>query len=432
MDKDRKQFEAGRRRKVLNRVLKNLIGLAAIAAFATSIWAQAPAAAKAPAWKDQGEYDIAQSIGKAADPQKKLELVKQWEQKYPESDMKATRTFYKISAESAIALKALQPGASPAELEAAQNAAQDLIDNLDTYFAPDDKPAQATAEQWKQAKSQTAVQAHFVLGTVAISKKTPAGDAIAETQFKKVLELQPNMASASYQLGTTILHEKDVNRVPEALYDIAHAMDVMGPTALDAAGKTAREDFLKKAYDGYHGDDKGLDDLMKAAAASPTEPAGFTIKSVVDIQKEQEGDAAAFAAANPDIALWRTIRAALTADGGAAYFDQIKGSEIPPQSDDAKFKMFRAKVISQPSAKELLVNVDSAAGDATLQFETAIKGTIDPGTAMSFKGVVDSFTKDPAYMLTFSGMGKEDVDGLPATAFAAAPARRPRAPARKK
>ena len=363
---------------MFNRVLKNLLGFAAIAAFATSIWAQAPAAAgaaKAPAWKDQGEYDIAQSVGKETDPQKKLDLIKQWDQKYPESDFKANRVFYKIQAEGAVAVKALQPNASPADLEAGQKAAQDLIDNLDTYFSADNKPAPATAEQWAQAKSQTEVQAHFVLATVAMSKKTPEGDGIAEIQFKKVLGAQPNMASASYQLGVVILHERKIDRIPEALYDIAHAISVTGPMALGAQGKTAAETYLKKAYEGYHGDATGLDDLLKAAAASPTPPAGFTIKSVTDIQKEKEGDEAAFAAANPDIAQWRTIRAALTADGGAAYFDQLKGAQIPP--DDATYKMFRAKVISQPSPKELLVNVDSPVGDATLQFETPLKGTID-------------------------------------------------------
>ena len=92
--------------------------------------------------------------------------------------------------------------------------------------------------------------------------------------------------------------------------------------------------------------------------------------------------------------------------------------------------MFRAKVISQPSPKELLVNVDNLAGDATLKFETPLKGTIDPGTAFKFKGVVDSYVKEP-YMLTFTA-DKEDVDGLPASAFAAAPPHARRRPPAKK
>jgi len=44
--------------------------------------------------------------------------------------------------------------------------------------------------------------------------------------------------------------------------------------------------------------------------------------------------------------------------------------------------------------------------------------------------VVDSFTKEH-YMLTFTGMAKEDVEGLPDTLFKAAPAKRRPAPKKK-
>jgi hypothetical protein len=75
------------------------------------------------------------------------------------------------------------------------------------------------------------------------------------------------------------------------------------------------------------------------------------------------------------------------------------------------------------------VNVDNLAGDATLKFETPLKGTIEAGTAFKFKGVVDSYVPEP-YMLVFTA-DKEDVEGLPASAFAAAPPAR-RRPAPKK
>jgi hypothetical protein len=119
---------------------------------------------------------------------------------------------------------------------------------------------------------------------------------------------------------------------------------------------------------------------------------------------------------------------ALTAADGDTYFGQIKDAAVPPEG--GAFTMFRAKVVSQPSPKELLVNVDNLAGDATLKFETPLKGTVDPGTAFKFKGVVDSYQKDP-YTLTFTA-DKDDVDGLPASLFAAAPPKRPRAPVKKK
>ena len=57
-------------------------------------------------------------------------------------------------AESQIATKGLQPGATPADVAAAQKAAQDLADNLDKYLSPENKPANATDDQWKQAHQQ--------------------------------------------------------------------------------------------------------------------------------------------------------------------------------------------------------------------------------------------------------------------------------------
>jgi hypothetical protein len=397
------------------------IGLLAVSVLPTGARAQAPAA-KAPAVKDQGEYDIAQAAGKEADPLKKLDLLHQWEQKYPDSDFKGTRSVQIAQAESQIAAKAQQPGATPADLDAAQKAAQDLVDNLDKYLAPENKPAGATDAQWSQAKQQITLQAHSVLAAVAVAKKD---DAKGEAEYKKLLALDPNSASTAYSLGTLIYRQKNLARIPEALFWIARSIEMTGAEALTAQGKAAADKFLSQAYAGYHGDASGLDDLKKVAMTATAMPPDLKIDSQLDIQKKQEGDAAAFAAAHPDIALWRTIRAALTADGGDAYFAQVKDSEIPPQ--DGAFKMFPAKVVSL-SGKDLIVSVDNAAGDATLRFENPLKGTVDPGTAFMFKGVVDSFTKEP-YNLVLT-VDKDDIDGLPATLFAAAPARK-RAPKKK-
>jgi hypothetical protein len=406
---------------------KKSVGFVVVNLFALSVTvgltarvalAQAPAA-KAPAVKDQGEYDLIQAAQKEKDPQKQLDILKQWEQKYPDSDFKSMRSIQTAQTEGQIALKGLQPGASPADADAAQKAAQDLVDNLDKYLAPENKPATATDDQWKQAHQALEQQANTVIGMIAMAKKTPDGDATAEKEFRKLMSISPGDASATYNLGSLILRERKVERIPEGLFYIAKAIQITGAQALPAPPK--------KAYAGYHGDETGLDDVKKAALAAAFMPPDFKIKSITDIQKEQEGDAAAFAAAHPDVALWRQIRMALTAPDGDAYFGMIKGSGVPP--DGGAFAMFNAKVISQPSPNEILANVDNLAGDATLKFESPLKGTVDPGTAFKFKGVIDSYQKDP-YTLTFTA-DKDDVDGLPASLFTAAP-KKPRAPVKKK
>jgi hypothetical protein len=101
--------------------------------------------------------------------------------------------------------------------------------------------------------------------------------------------------------------------------------------------------------------------------------------------------------------LWRRVRAALTSGDGDAYFKQIKHAMIPPEV------LFDGTVVSQPSRMDLLVNVDSAAGDATLTFRHPLKGVV-PGTVIHFQGVIESYRKEP-YMLRLD-CDDDDVHGL--------------------
>jgi len=408
---------------VFDRLSKLTMGAVAACVLTATAWGQA----KAPAVKDQGEYDLTAAYQKETDLNKKLDILMQWQQKYPDSDFKGLRSVYIAQVESQIGAKGAAPNASAADVDAGLKAEQDLTANLDKYLADANKPAQVTADQWAQAKSTMALQAHYSLATISAAKKD---DATAEAEYKKVLGLQPDNATTDYALGTLLLKERKVERYPEALYYIARATQITGANALPPAGKTAADSFLTKAYAGYHGSNDGLDQVKAKAMGAPIMPADFTIESITDIQKKQEGDAAAFAAAHPDIALWRQIRDALTGADGDKYFsDTLKDAGIPPEG--GAFKMFTGKVISQPDPKSVLLSVDNVAGDVTLSFESALKGMpLEPGTEVKFKGTVTAFVKDP-YMLTLS-VDKDDVEGIPASAFVgAAPARKKAAPKKK-
>jgi hypothetical protein len=104
------------------------------------------------------------------------------------------------------------------------------------------------------------------------------------------------------------------------------------------------------------------------------------------------------------IDLWRNLRDALTSDTGAAYFKQVHGAEIPVER-----KMFDGTVVSQSSQTTLIVNVDNPAGDGGLMVRHTLKG-IAPGTLVHFRGVIESYTKEP-YMLKL-WVDDEDVAGL--------------------
>ncbi len=393
-----------------HRFVKVVLGIVAAGALPTVTWAgptpQAAAAQQESPYKDQGEYDLATAAGKETDPQKKLDRLKEWEQKYPDSKLKGARTLMQAQGLLGIALAAYGKTDPPELLDAGQKAAQQIIDNLGTYFGPDVKPAQATDQQWKDAQHSAELQAHSVLGWVAMAKKQ---DPTAEAEFKKVLELDPNAAQVSYWLGTVIIRQKNVARYSEAFYDIARSLSVTGASALPAAAQTQYSNYLKKAYAGYHGDETGLDQLKAAVATSALPPPNFHIESVEEIQKKQFANEEEFNKAHPDIALWRNIRTTLTADGGDAYFQTIKGSQIPPEN----IGFFKGKVVSV-AGKEIVANVDNAGGDATLKFESAVNAkAVEVGAAFEFKAVVESFTKAP-YMLTLTvDDPKTDIKGLP-------------------
>jgi hypothetical protein len=325
----------------------------------------------------------------------------------------------------------MQPNASAADQAAGQKAAQDLADNVDKYLSAENKQPTTTDDQWAQIKKGVAMDAYSELAAAAFNQKTPDGDTKAEAAYKKLLEMSPDSGFAAYQLGVLILRERKVERIPEGLFYVARGVGATGTGALPAGMKGSAATYLQKAYNGYHGSDDGLEDLKKAALASPNPPAGFKIESVTEIDAKKQGEEAKFAAEHPDLALWHTIRTALTAADGQSYFESsVKDAGLPPA--EGSFKMFSGKVVEQKSPKELLVNVDSPAGDAILDFTDPLKGTIDPGTEIKFKGAVDSFNKDP-YTLTFKDLDKEDIEGLPATAFTATPtAKKPRPPAKKK
>jgi len=387
------------------------------------VWAQAPAGQAAPAnqaaqpqWKDQGESDIGLAANSEKDPAKQMELLKKWEQQYPDSALKSQRVLMMAQAQLKILQGAYQK-TDPALLAAGQKAGQDLEARFKEYFDDANKPAGVTADAWSKARTQTEVQVHLIMAYIAGVQKNDKG---AEEELKKLLEADPTQAIASYQLGLTILHEmsvtKELGRYPEALYDLARSLQVTGPTALPPAAKTQADASLKKQYSNYHGSAEGLDQLIQQTASSALPPADFHLKSINDIEADKAKDHAAWAAQHPDLDFWENIKTALTTQGDA-YFSNLKDVGFPPaQSDSYKGPaMFTGKVVSQPDPKQILVNVDNApAGDCLLKFDDNIKGTIPEGTEIQFKGVVDAYTKDPNYVLTLQVQEpKTDITGLP-------------------
>jgi hypothetical protein len=414
------------------------------------MWAQeaaAPAQGQAgqPQWKDRAEYDLVDAIGKEADANKKLQLLNQWKEKYPATEFKKMRSAMYLQTYQALNqpaniyaaakevlavdpkdvyalsmisfLTPVQQNTSPEALDFGEKAAKGILEQLDATFAADKKPAQLSADQWAQQRNLAEAQSHKTLGWIAMVRKDAP---TAQDHFTKSLQKNAAQGDVSYWLGQTIIGEKKVEKYPLGLWHVARAAAYEGPGALPPQGRTAVNDYLTKAYTGFHGDAKGLDEVKAQAKNAALPPAGFTILSVKEVAEKQLAQEEEFIKNNPMLGLWKRIKDELVGPNGQQYFDSsMKEAAIP---------RLRGWVVEQ-RPKELLVAIsDKTTPEVTLEFDTPVTAKVEPGTELQFEGIGKSFTKEP-FMVVME-VERKNVSGLPA----AAPAKKPaaRKPARRR
>lgn len=155
--------------------------------------------------------------------------------------------------------------------------------------------------------------------------------------------------------------------------------------------------YVQRAYKGFHGSDDGFNNLLAAAKAAALPPADFHIKNATEIAEDLQKKAAEDAAKNPELTLWKNLKAELTGPDGANYFNSsMKGAQVPT---------LKGKVVKlEPETKPKTVIValeDGTTPDATLKFEMALPGKVDLGTELSFEGVPESYTTSP-FMVVFN------------------------------
>jgi hypothetical protein len=385
----------------------------------------APAPAQqGPQWKDRAEYDLVQSIQKETDATKQLALLNEWKQKYPSTDFTKVRLGLFLQAYqklnqidnlistandlvaadpkdvqtlSALLVLAFQlNNTSPAMLDFVDKTSQSLIDNIDN------KPANVTDAQWKTQKDQTLALAHRGMGWAALQRKN---NAAVKEHLTKSLELNGAQADVSYWLGQAIIGEKDETTYPVGLYHVARAATYEGQGALPPANRQQVNDYLTKAYSGFHGDASGLDEVKQTAKTNALPPPDFKILSVKEVAEAKLKAEQAFAAENPKLALWRRIREALEGPDGQQYFESsVKEAEIPE---------LRGWLVEQ-RPKELLIAVsDKTTPEITLVLDSSMPGKAEPGTELTFdKAIGKAFTKEP-FMVTMEAE-RQNIKGWPA------------------
>lgn len=405
-------------------------------------------------WKDRAEYDLVQQITKEANPQTKIALLKQWEEKYPTSDYKEDRYATMIlayqqagNAQEMLAttkrllgdfpksvtglyylnlLTISMNNTAPDALNAGAEAGKTMLSLMDDTFSPAKKPAQTSDDQWKQERANFEAIAYKTLGWVALQKQQYED---AEKNFLEVLKRTPGDAQVSAWTGTSVIRQKKVEKQDMALYHIARAAYYEGAGAFPQQVRDQLRSNFEKNYVNFHGDKGGMDEVIAQVKASPIPPADFHIESKDEILIKQEEE---LKKTNPVLALWISIKRELTGANSASYFENtLKHAAIPGgvEVGGTKIEKLKGKVVSLKPAtnpKEIVLGISSPEmSEVTLRFETPLRGKVDPGTELEFSGAPIEFTAEP-FNLVFD-MEAKDLVGWPA---AAPPAAR-KAPAKK-
>ena len=400
------------------------VALLAAATLAICLGAQE----KKKEWKDRTEYDLYENITKTSDANAWLETLGKWSRTYPETDyadirrqmyLETYRTLerpreafnaavevLKDNPNNLVALSAivgyvyrLNPP-RPDDIDTAEKASSSILNNLDTIYSKENRPPAMTDAEAAKAKPALKVFAQRTIGWIAYTRKDWPK---AETELAKVLQLDPSQGQVSYWLGVAILSQAQPEKQPQALYDFARAAAYDGTGALSAADRQQVQTYLDSIYKKYHGSPEGLDKLEAQARMTALPPADLQIKNAAEIEKERIEAQEAADRANPMLALWRSIKVALTGENGSSYFEtSMKGAALPGNVNGVtKFKGKLVAMVPAARPKELLLAVGNpAVADVKLRLNDALPGTMEPGGELEFEGVAVSFNKEP-FMVMF-------------------------------
>ncbi len=400
-----------------------------------------------PQWKDRPEFDLFDLISKDANAQTRLANLDKWKAGYSNTEFGSVRQqiylvtyqqlnkpreattmaleILKADANNRIALTAILQyiyqfnPASAEDYTNAEQACNQMVNNIEAIFAGDKRPPEIKEGDWPKLKNDMKVFSYRTMGWIAEKKKEYEK---AEAAYLKSIDLDPNAGQVSFWLGNVVLAQKKIERQAIALYHYARAAAFDGTGALPPADRKSVRDYLTKVYKQYHGSDEGLEAMLAKAKESPIPPADFKIKSNAEIVKEQLLADEDFAKKNPQLALWNSIKTAITGAEGDKYFNEnMKDAAMPGGVNG--IQQFKGKLVSatpENKPKELVLSIVDGNGDVTLKLaEGALAGKMEPGAEISFEGTVKSYTKEP-FMIVFE-VEKAKITGWKGAPAPAAP-----------
>jgi tetratricopeptide (TPR) repeat protein len=257
------------------------------------------AARSAPQRTGQGEEKESQlmsAVGKEKDYTKKLRLLDQWKEKYPESahGEERTRIYMWTYLRAKRWLKAFEAAQDLIKIRPRDAEAHFLVVYLTPFAGVHNRQVQNAGEnsanlilsggvekpgllgeaEWEQIKNKDQEAAHRALGWIA---KGRGENQRAAAHFFSALRMNPSDAQVSLWLGESVLAQRNPVWYGLALFCLARAAEYEGKGSLSPAVRKQTDDLLTASYTKFFWTEKGLDKLKESAKLQAFPPVTFLL-----------------------------------------------------------------------------------------------------------------------------------------------------------
>ena len=379
---------------------------------------QPSAPTQAPVIKDPAEYNAYVGAVQQTDPTAKISGMEAFLTQYPNSVMKTqaleilmgtyqqagnqqktTDTAVKLVTADSCNVRALallayfdrvraQGGDPNARqlLADAKKYAQQGLECLPKF----NKPEGTSDADFQKMKDQMAGIFNAAIGIAALQDKDfPA----AVKPLRVAADGNPQDFSVVYPLALAYLGQTPPDYI-NGIWFAARAAAVAPPQAQAQIEKYARSQYVK-----YHAGDDGWPQVLAAAKANPTPPAGFTIKPAPTPAEQAHKMVQDTQPDKMDFATWEFVLSNGSQEDQDAVWNAIKGKAV--QMNGVVFK-------ATPTQFEIAASSDDIAAkkpDVTLNFEDTVPAKLIPkeGASLDFQGEPASYTPNPFMMVMEKG-----------------------------
>jgi tetratricopeptide (TPR) repeat protein len=385
----------------------------------------------AQTWTDRGEYDLVLAVRAEAGPARQIELIQNWKQKYPQTDLGGVRAELELAAYAALNdiakvvavaqqmvaagsadfpglywLTLLAPAAQkvdPAFLAIAEQAAKKLPEAADQSFGPGKLAPGLPESSWQKQRVQIDVLSHRALGWIAWQRGSLD---VAEQEFRACLEKNPQRPEASSWLGAVLALQNTPDKRVESIWHLARASALDDEGSLSAVQRREVRAMLERVYRFHHGDLEGLDRITVQAAASATPPGQFRIETAQEVQQRKQDEL--LAETNPELLTWLRVRRQLEGPDADKNFELLKSVPL----GKLKGRVLRHTPATKPTEIVLALQEPSVE-EVNIKLDTALTGKAEAGTVLEFEGAMaESWSAQPFLLTVRLDTGK--ITGWPA------------------